>query len=367
MLRLIIIFSLALLFISCGNKNKTSKEPPIKDKPEAVNEDTLYAIVMTGDIMMGTNYLSSYSLPPDDGKYLFDDVKEYLESADVTIGNLEGPLLNSGGTPKECIETENCVSFRMPEHYAEYLKHAGFDIMSLANNHSGDMGETGRKSTVKTLNHYGIKYAGYISSPTTIFVKDNIKFGFTSFAPNAGTQDLNDMKSAVKTVSELRKKCDILIVSFHGGGEGTGYQHVTRRREYYLGEDRGNVYDFAHAVIDAGADVVFGHGPHVARAIELYKDKIIAYSLGNFCTYGKFGLSGALGLAPLFKIYINKKGDFVKGRIFPVKQVKRGIPVIDDSYSIVSIIQKLTKQDFPETKIVIYDDGKIEKSSENLP
>jgi len=315
---------------------------------------------MVGDIMMGTNYPSNHSLPPDDGENLFDDVSEFLQSADVTIGNLEGTLLNKGGTPKKCMdEFSNCVSFRMPEHYAGYLGEAGFDIVSVANNHSGDMGDIGRKSTVKTLELYNIQYAGYIACPTTIFKKDGIKFGFTAFAPNIGTQDLHDIPSAIKTVKELKKKCDIVIVSFHGGAEGSGATRVPRRTEYYLGEDRGDVYEFSHAMIDAGADVVFGQGPHVARGLELYKDRIIAYSLGNFCTYGKFGLSGALGLTPILKVYIDKSGEFLQGRIFPVKQIKRGVPVIDENYKIIELMRELSEKDFPESDLIIQEDGKI--------
>ena len=311
--------------------------------------------------MMGTNYPSSHSLPPDDGEYLFDDVSEFLQSADVTIGNLEGTLLNKGGTPKKCRDSSaHCVSFRMPEHYASYLSNAGFDIMSLANNHSGDMGDIGRKSTVKTLEKFNINYAGYITCPTTVYIKDGIKFGFTAFAPNIGTQDLLDIKSAVKTVSGLKKKCHIVIVSFHGGAEGSGAGRVPRRTEYYLGEERGDVYEFAHSIIDAGADIVFGHGPHVARGMELYKNRIIAYSLGNFCTYGKFGLSGALGIAPILKVYIDKSGEFLQGRIFPVKQIKKGMPVIDEDYKIVEFIRNLSEKDFPESELMISIDGKIE-------
>ncbi|KKK93514.1 hypothetical protein LCGC14_2692140, partial [marine sediment metagenome] len=65
---------------------------------------------------------------------------------------------------------------------------------------------------------------------------------------------------------------------------------MTRESEIYLGYDRGNIYEFAHMVVDAGADVVFGHGPHVTRAAEIYKDRFIIYSLGNFCTYRRFNL-----------------------------------------------------------------------------
>lgn len=355
-------FLVFFLFYSCNHdknnlKNEKDSEADSKTKKK---DDSVYAITMVGDIMMGTNYPSSHSLPPDDGKFLFGDVKEFLSIADLTIGNLEGPLLDRGGTPKKCRDSsDNCISFRTPQRYAGYLKEAGFDIMSVANNHAGDMGDIGRKSTVNTLDEFGIRYAGYLSCPSAVFVKDGVRFGFTAFSPNAGTQDLLDLRSAVKTVKALKKKCDILVVSFHGGAEGSSASHVPRRTEYYLGEERGDVYEFAHEVVDAGADIVFGHGPHVPRGMELYNDRIIAYSLGNFCTYGKFGLSGPLGLAPILKVYIDKQGKFLHGRIFPVKQIQRGFPVIDYNYKVVEFIRSLSLKDFPESMIEIQSDGKI--------
>ncbi len=364
------VILLAVLAFSCNTENKMSDKQSTRiDEKSAdknviekiIDPDSVYAIIMVGDMMLGTNYPTESSLPPDDGKYILDEPKEFLEIADVTIGNLEGTLLNKGGTPKQCSNPGNCVSFRMPEHYAGYMKDAGFDIMSIANNHSGDMGDIGRESTQKTLMKYGIKYAGQLTAPTTIFEKDGVKFGFTAFAPNNGTLNINDLKKASKIVSDLKKECDIVIVGFHGGAEGSGATRVTGKREFYLGEDRGNVYEFAHAMIDAGADIVFGQGPHVPRGIELYNHKFIAYSLGNFCTYGKFGLNGNLGLAPILKLYINNNGNFERGRIYPFKQVKRGIPVYDEDNTVISLIRDLTKKDFPETGIEISEDGKILK------
>ena len=365
MLHIFITIPLIFLFISCDTRHdlKTTNNRTIKNesKPEE-NSDTLYSVIMVGDIMMGTNYPSTGSLPPNNGENLFDDVKEFLQAADVTAGNLEGTLLNKGGTPKICRDSsDNCVSFRMPEIYAGYLADAGFDIISVANNHSGDFGEIGRKSTVKTLEKFKIHFAGYATCRTTIFTKDGIRFGFTAFAPNIGTQNLLDTKTAIKTVKELRKKCDVLIVYFHGGGEGLGSSRVRRKTEYYLGEDRGDVYKFSHSMVDSGADIIFGSGPHVPRGIELYKNRIIAYSLGNFCTYGKFGLSGALGYAPILKVYIEKSGEFIGGRIFPAIQINHGVPVIDTKYKAVEFVKYLSQKDFPESDLIIHDDGKIEK------
>jgi len=364
----ILIFSLNLFF-SCSqiNSKRNQTLSKIIDSSailkQEINKDSLISIIGVGDIMLGSNYPGSSMLPPDDGKYMLDSVRNILESADVTFGNLEGTLLNTGGTPKRCNTPDRCVSFRMPEHYAGYLKNAGFDVLSLANNHSNDMGEEGRISTMETLDKYSIKYAGYLDFPVTIFEKNGIKYGFTAFAPNTATQKLNDISGAVKVVTDLKKKCDILIVSFHGGAEGNYAQRVTGKHEIFLGEDRGNVYEFAHEVIDAGADIVFGHGPHVPRALELYKDKIIAYSLGNFCTYGKFSLNGPQGIAPLLKVYLDTNGNFVEGNIYSFKQINRGIPVPDHDLGAVKIIKELTSKDFPETLININSDGSIENIS----
>lgn len=358
----IILFSAISVILSCCSPRKNHQpEEHIKEAEDRKSEKTILTVVMVGDIMMGTNYPSSSSLPPDDGKKILSEVKQYLIDADLTIGNLEGTLLNSGGTPKQCKNPSNCVSFRMPEPYAGYLKDAGFDILSVANNHSGDMGEIGRESTMKTLDRYNIKYAGYLKCPEVIIETGGRKFGFTAFAPNNGTQSLLNLEAAEDRVSGLKAKCDIVIVSFHGGAEGSGATRVNRKREYYLGEDRGNVYEFSHKMIDAGADIVFGHGPHVPRAIELYKNRIIAYSLGNFCTYAKFGLAGALGYAPILKVIINSDGEFIEGQIISAEQLNGGIPFIDNNHKAARLMKKLTELDFPETGLKISDEGRIVK------
>ena len=365
---LLIVVVFSLLAVGCGkNDNKTENKNSLKNEKEKVKDsekevkdpDSLYSVVMVGDMMLGTNYPSESSLPPNDGKDILSDPAEILSSGDVTIGNLEGTLLDKGGTPKQCGDPSNCVAFRMPEHYAGYVKDAGFDMMNLANNHSGDMGDIGRKSTQSTLKEYGLKFSGHLTCSTAVLEKDGIKFGLAGFAPNNGTVSIHDLKNAARIVKELKQQCNVVIIAFHGGAEGSGATRVPRRNELYLGENRGDVYEFSHTVIDAGADIVFGHGPHVPRGVELYKGKFIAYSLGNFCTYGKFGLSGNLGMAPILKLYIDKKGDFKMGRIFPFKQVRRGFPIYDDSFAAVELMRDMSKKDFPESRAEIEEDGKI--------
>ena len=133
-------------------------------------------------------------------------------------------------------------------------------------------------------------------------------------------------------------------------------------KEYFLSEDRGNPYEFSRMAIDAGADMIFGHGPHVLRAIDIYKGRIIAYSLGNFATYARFNLSGLRGLAPLLKIKLDEEGKFISGKIISAKQIGLGIPILDYKNTAAKEIWRLTKLDFPENSIIINQNGDIEIS-----
>lgn len=328
----------------------------------AQKKDTI-TIIGVGDIMMGSNYPTAAGLPPNNGLDLMKDVESLLSSSDITMGNLEGVLLDQGGTPKTCRDPKVCYVFRSPQHYVQNLVNAGFDIMSLANNHAGDFGEAGRKSSIKALEDAGIYHAGQITKPYTIFEKDGVRYGFTAFAPNSGCLNLNDIEGARKIVALLDSLTDIVIISFHGGAEGPQQQHVPRKNEIFHGENRGNVYAFAHALIDEGADIIFGHGPHVTRAIEVYKNRFIAYSLGNFCTYSGINVSGVNGLAPVIKVYTNAQGDFLKAHITSTIQSYRSPVKIDSQKLVLKRIQELTRQDFPESAIQINDKGWVEKST----
>lgn len=322
------------------------------------------SITAVGDIMPGTNFPSGQYLPPDSGKNIFKPLKSILENAGLTFGNLEGCLLNSGGTVKKCQDSTKCYAFRIPVYFAEILKEAGFNMLNLANNHCGDFGEAGRNSTIKTLDSTKIFYAGLNSFPTVIFEKNGLKIGFCAFSPFTGTVDILKTDTIKKIVHTLDSLCDIVIVSMHAGAEGAKFNHVTKQSEIFYDEDRGNVYEFAHMVIDCGADIVLGHGPHVTRAVELYKDRFIAYSLGNFCTYGRFNLNGSNGVAPVIKVFLSDSGEFLKAEVFSIKQTGEGGPLIDNTNAALQQLIELTKTDFPETPLLIDEKGIISKKSE---
>ncbi|MFA6400672.1 MAG: CapA family protein [Salinivirgaceae bacterium] len=336
----------------------------------AQNSDTLLlnkskttiSILGVGDLMLGSTYPQGALLPPNmDCFSLIADVASSLGNADLTIGNLEGCLSDNAPREKICRDTTICYAFRMPEKFGSCFKDAGFDVLTIANNHSGDFGYQGRESTIKILDSLGIYHAGWIKYPTSIFSKDSIKYGVASFAPNSGTVDIRDVEEAKRIVAELAVQCQIVIVTFHGGAEGAEHQHVTRQMEEFYGENRGNVYEFAHALIDAGADLVFGHGPHVPRAVELYNDKFIAYSLGNFCTYGKFNTNGPNGLAPMIKVTLDTTGFFIEGQILSAWQPGKLGTFMDSLNRAAQKIKHLTEADFPETLLNISETGLIER------
>ena len=185
------------------------------------------------------------------------------------------------------------------------------------------------------------------------------KIGYAAFGHSRGLSSIMDLEEMKKLVSKLDKECDIVVVSFHGGGEGKSYTHVTGQMENFLGEQRGNVREFAHAAVDAGADVVYGHGPHVTRGMELYKDRLIAYSLGNFATPYRVTLTGISGHAPVLTLETDGEGRFVTGKVNSFIQQRGRGPMTDLSNSVARQIANLSAADFPESPLMFGPDGTI--------
>lgn len=363
-LAVLVIYTISCTFGSDKEYNMTSSIAEIAlqdsipvDTIVTPQEDTI-SLVAVGDIMMGTDYPNTRTLPPKDGATLFEGVQEYLEPFDLTFGNLEG-VIGRGGVAKSCNNPKFCYTFRMPAHYTNHLKKAGFDVVSIANNHANDFGKGGRIASAAVLDSSGLHYAGSEDKPYTTFEKDGIKYGFLAAAPNSGCFNMKKYKEAAEMVAMLDSICDIVIVSFHAGAEGATARHTPRKDEVFLGYNRGNVYKFAHGCIDAGADVLLGHGPHVTRAVELYKDRFITYSMGNFCTYEKFSLKGPKGVGPIFQLKLNKAGKFLGGQVISTKQLGEGIPVYDETQQALKEMIELTLEDFKESPLTIKEDGAL--------
>jgi poly-gamma-glutamate capsule biosynthesis protein CapA/YwtB (metallophosphatase superfamily) len=184
-----------------------------------------------GDIMMASPFPNDTRMPPNDGADLLRAVTPILSAADIAFGNLEGPIVDSGTSAKCRPGSTQCFAFRVPTRYGKYLREAGFDVMSVANNHAGDFGYEGRVSTQRVLDEQGIKYAGSLQPPATtayLEVKGH-KVAVIGFGHNNGMPNVNDLENARALVVAAKRRADLVLVSFHGGAEGTNAQHVPAR------------------------------------------------------------------------------------------------------------------------------------------
>jgi hypothetical protein len=352
-----------LFFAACQPKTVSSEESvngALSPAATPKNTDPI-TIAAVGDIMLGSPYPNESRMPPNDGVDLLKDVTAVLSAADIAFGNLEGPIVDGGTSSKCSPSSTRCFAFRTPTRYGKYLKAAGFDVVSTANNHAGDFGDLGRASTRRVLDEQGIKHAGSdkASFSTTIVQTKGKKVAFIGFAHNKITPNVNDLDFARQLVTAAAKRADVVVVSFHGGAEGTNSQNVPNRTEIFAGEARGNLPAFAHTVIDAGADLVLGHGPHVMRGMEIYNGRLIAYSLGNFATYGWFQLAGETALTMILEVKLDVDGKFAGGKIHGGRQEGRGIPVLDNTGVSIRKVRDLSNADFGARAPKIGDDGKI--------
>jgi hypothetical protein len=333
-------------------KEKNNQAPA---KPGAADEIVVTAV---GDVMLGSTYPDETGgeLPPNDGADLLSEVAPFLKLGDVTFGNLEGPLIDDGATEKCEDRVVNCFAFRVPTRYGKYLKAAGFTVLGLANNHALDFGQDGRESSRRTLDSLKLAHSGEIGDIAHLKVKGE-RVALLAFATYPGAYNLLDLDDAVQAVKDAREHADIVIVSFHGGGEGATHQHVPEGEEIFLGENRGDLRRFTHAMVDAGAGLVIGHGPHVIRGMEIYQGRLIAYSLGNFATYGRFNLKAEDGLSLILEAHLGMDGAFRGGRVYPIKQEKPGGPKLDPEMSILPILRELSWADFIGTGVECDDKG----------
>jgi len=314
---------------------------------------------LVGDLMLGSTFPDEAGLPPDDARGQLAEAAPVIAAADLAFGNLEGPMLEGGASAK-CARAKpgRCYAFRMPTRYAARLREAGFDAVSVANNHAGDFGGEGRASTRRALAAAGIASSGEPGDVARLEARGR-RVALVAFATSEATNDLRDVEAARTLVSTLSREGDLVVVSFHGGAEGAAAQHVPPGPEEFYGEARGDLRRFARAVVEAGAALVFGHGPHVVRGMELHRGRLIAYSLGNFATYGAFNLSGPNALAPVLEVRVAADGSFRGGRVHAFRQEKPGGPRRDPSGEVILRLRDLSREDFGPTAVQVLEDGTL--------
>ena len=364
------LFPVVLLISACATAPE-GEPPQFEEESIEIISDTAPApaaasehkteirltIAAVGDMMLGTDYPDNH-LPDDDAVGFLEAVTPVLSLADITFGNLEGVLLDGGEPGKKCSNPAACYRFRSPPRYVDRFVDAGFDVLSLANNHARDFGEEGRLATMQTLAAAGIHHSG-LEGDFATFTSNGLSVALIAFAVTKNSNMMLDYEQSAATVAECAHSHDIVIVSFHGGAEGRDVIHLPFDEEEYYGEPRGDVVKFSRLMVDAGADLVIGHGPHVARAMERYKGRLIAYSLGNFATYYGISVEGIKGIAPILIVTIDGTGNFVEGWIHSTIQIRPGGPQIDENQKALNLIRGLSIVDFAKPGIRFLRDGKI--------
>ncbi|SCL39933.1 Poly-gamma-glutamate biosynthesis protein CapA/YwtB (capsule formation), metallophosphatase superfamily [Micromonospora pallida] len=357
---------LALLVVAgCGPDAETpawqpadpstaSPDPAGSSAPPA-EEEKVISLSATGDIIIGN---APNRLPPNGGKGFFDSVKTALE-ADLVMGNLEEPLTVDTGTGKCGANSTRCFQFRAPPEYAAHLKDAGFELLNQANNHGYDYGPAGYKNTQKALEEYGLKHTGAPDQITVVDV-EGVKVAVAGFSSYVWSNSLVDIDAAEQVIEKAATMADLVVVQVHMGGEGSEKTRVKPGTEMFLGENRGDPVKFSKAMIDAGADLIVGHGPHVLRGMEFYQGRLIAYSLGNFAGGGNsLSNNGRLGWGGVLKVSLKADGTFVEGSFASTYMNGIGKPVPDPDDRGLGLLKTLTGQDFPKTGATFAADGTI--------
>ncbi len=317
--------------------------PDVEEKPRPGEYFTVGAV---GDIQLGTTWPEDAPrIPSDSARSMFTPMAAVLRHPDVTFGNLETVLADSGVSTKCRRGSRNCYAFRAPTAFAKTLRTFGFDILSANNNHASDFGQFGMRSTMDALDAADLRSSGSIAGLASWETR-GLKVGLLAFSTGDGPFRVQDIESARHAVLEADRNHDLVFVSFHGGAEGSNATRVPRTNERAYGEDRGDVFRFARTLVDAGADLILGHGPHVLRGMEIYRGRFIAYSLGNFAAWHGFNLRGPLGISTVLHVTLAPNGVVTDATIHPVNLVGPGIPTPDPNRRAISMVRELSELDF---------------------
>ncbi|HEU4973660.1 MAG TPA: CapA family protein [Baekduia sp.] len=311
-------------------------------------------IAWGGDTTLG----SSHGNPPAHGWSVLAGIAPFLRAADLTAVNSEGTFATGGTSKCGGPDTDTCFAFRAPPANAAALRRAGVDVANLANNHAFDFGPVGLAQTVGALHAQRI---GVTGRPGEVLVRSvpGARIAFVGFAPYRWSAPLNDLLAERRLIARARRRANVVVVLFHGGGEGADRTHTPAGTEHYLGEDRGAVRRFAHAAVDAGADLVLGSGPHVLRGMERYRGRLIAYSLGNLAGWHNFGTGGTLSLSGVLRATVDADGTLLTGTFTSLVLDGRAVPQVDPARRSATLVSRLGRQDFGARGVRVRPDGRL--------
>jgi len=326
-----------------------------------------------GDVTLGTNldttWVSTASARAGRRVAAFPDpdsmlapLRPLLDDADAVMLNVESAIGEGPPARRKCAPNSNtCFAFRSPVAAAGALRRVAGDapfVGNVANNHARDAGESGWYATMRHLRAAGGAVTGADTLATAVVTMRGDTVAFLGFSPWTGP-DPRNLAAVRRHVARAAARYRYVVVSVHIGAEGRGAQHTYNATEIFLGEDRGNSVAFAHAAIDAGASVVFGHGPHVMRAAEWYRGGLIFYSLGNLLTYGPFTLSEPMNRGAIACADLQPEGGVAAAELRSTRQVPPGLVRPDAAGTAAALVDALSAQDFPASAGRVAMDGSL--------
>lgn len=332
-----------------------SKAPPVQEPssqnareavaPEAVPAAEAAAplkVVAAGDIMLSANRAAGVQMAEHGYKYPFEGVKDILSAGDITFANMECPISTSGKKLPG-----KGITFRADPAVVDAVKYAGIDVLSLANNHILDYDDPALLDTLRLLDGAGIYRAGAGENieqarEPAIVEKNGLKMAFLAYSDMADIYFSNSYKKVfaaaedrpgvaptdigmiLEDVRAAKQQADIVAVSLHWGVEDSN--KVTDEQ-----------IKMAHSIIDAGADVILGHHPHVLQGVEIYNGKVIAYSLANLV----FDQLKENNKQSMILEMDYEDGKWVKAVAYPVYMEQKGHPVIASGDKREEILNKI--------------------------
>ncbi len=311
-------------------------------------------IAWAGDTTLG----SSHGLAPDHGYSELRAVTPWLQAADLTAVNSEGTFATGGSSKCGGADSDTCFAFRAPPANASALHKAGVDVVNLANNHAFDFGANGEQQTIAALHDHGVDETGQPGEITVLKVP-GARVAFVGFSAYPWTASITNLFAARALIRSARRRANVVVAFVHAGAEGVDQTHTPVGTETFLGENRGDVRAFAHAAVDAGADLVVGSGPHVLRGIELYRHRVIAYSLGNLAGFHNFATGGNLSLSGVLRVTIDADGAFLAGTFTSLALDGDGIPHRDPSGAAAALVDGVSRDDFGARALVVGADGSL--------
>jgi poly-gamma-glutamate capsule biosynthesis protein CapA/YwtB (metallophosphatase superfamily) len=319
------------------------------------DKSPLITICAVGDLMMSSWIIDVVKENGVD--FPFDSTRFLLKKGDITIANLEAPLTETGSAYKD-----KTFTFKVPPSFIDGIKRSGIDVVTLANNHILDFGIQGLSNTITILDSNNIKHIGagknrsFACAPTIVDFY-GIKVGFLGFSmtypkefwakKNSWGTCYPDEALLYRVISESEKNADLTVVSFHWGAE---------KRE----TPKDYQTFFARKAIDFGADLVLGHHPHVLQGLELYKNKLIAYSLGNY-VFGSYSNNAKDSIVLEAELTLN---GLLSAKVYPISVFNATVnfqPVLHKGKKLKAVLDHLNEisKDLNGNQNILSKSGKV--------